>query len=390
MPLLRCQIEPTCRSMTATVLSCEPVEGGFDALLDDTVLYPEGGGQPADHGTVDGWDARGLRREARGVVHRLDGPVSGQVEVVVDWRRRYDHMQQHSAQHLITAVALAELGLPTIAFHLGAARCDVELDAAGVGKDELARVEDAVNAAIRAALPIGAAEVEPEALEAMGVRTRGMPDWHTGPARVVEIAGLDRNTCGGTHVASTAELQGVVFLGTERLRRGTRLHWLAGGRVLAELRGALAREAAVTRALSVGADEHAAAVERLLADAKAGGKARAALVGELATHLGLALAGSGPVAALHREEGDLAILGQIAAVASAKAPEGLFLLTAGEGEGVFLLAGPEGAVRVAGPVVAAALGGRGGGARGRFQGRAAALGERAAALDAIRALASPH
>ena len=98
-------------------------------ILAETVLYPEGGGQPSDHGTLAGQPVTGLSVDDEGkVAHRVEKPVSGTVEVILDWARRYDHMQQHTAQHLITAVACDLFSWNTTAFHLGEERSDIEVD----------------------------------------------------------------------------------------------------------------------------------------------------------------------------------------------------------------------------------------------------------------------
>ena len=125
MPLLACQHDAYRRSMTAAILDVLPVDGGVEVILADTVLYPEGGGQPDDHGTLDGQPVLGLRKTDRGVAHRLTARPAGEsVEVVLDWARRLDHMQQHTAQHLISAIAADRFSADTTAFHLRDGLCD--------------------------------------------------------------------------------------------------------------------------------------------------------------------------------------------------------------------------------------------------------------------------
>ena len=391
MPLLLCQKDSYQRSVMANVVSCAPADGGYAVVLDGTVFYPEGGGQPSDHGTIAGFPVNAVSRGRDGeVVHVIDNAVVGHVEVAIDWARRFDHMQQHTAQHILTAVAQDRFGLATTAFHLGPDRCDIEVDAAAVPAAKLSEIEAEVNTVIRADLPVTATEVPPEALGPMKVRMRGLPEGLAGPLRVVEIVGVDKNTCGGTHVRRTAEVQALKITGTEPMRGGTRVFFLAGGRVLEQMHRLLERERALTKALQCAPAEHEALAVKLAAESKRAAKERRALLLELAGHLGATLTGNGPVAHLHRPDGDAEFARAVATAAAARRPDLLVLVTIGgeAGEGAFCLAGPEPKVTAAGPKVAEALGGRGGGAKGVFQGKAAKMEERAKALEIISATLS--
>ncbi len=387
MPLMLCQTDSYRREVDARVLSCEPEGDRWAAVLDRTVLYPEGGGQPSDAGQVGEAPVLGLsRREDGAVVHHLGAPVDGEVRVTLDWTRRYDHMQQHTAQHLLTAVIQDRFGFATTAFHLGSERCDIELDTPRLTPAQLAAFQEAVNAEIRAARPVRSRLAEPAEFEALGVRTRGLPEGFEGQARLVEIEGVDLNTCGGTHLSNTAEIQAIALTGWEGLRGGCRLYFLAGGRVLDALGAAQERERALSAALSVGPAEQLAAAERLLGEAKAAGKERKALLSELAGYLGRALAAEaapGRVAHLHRDDGDMGFLSAVAGEAARAAPGARFLLTAGAREGVFVLLGEPDWVAARGPRLAEALEGRGGG-RGRYQGKAARLDKRGEALALLQ------
>jgi Ser-tRNA(Ala) deacylase AlaX len=383
MSLVRCQHDARLRTLDTTVEACTPAgEGRWAVRLTDTVLYPEGGGQPADHGTIGGVAVLDVQRGPDGVVHTTGAPVpTGPATVAVDWPRRFDHMQQHTAQHLITALAHDTLGRPTVAFHLGADGCTLDLAGAPLSPAELRQLQDRTNAEIRAARPVSPRVVDAETYAGLEVRSRGLPDGHDGEIRLVEIAGLDRNTCGGTHVSSTAALQVVVLTRAERVKGGCRVHYLAGGRVTDALLERLERERELTERLTAPPAEHGALVARLLSDAKARAKEIGTLQRELAIHVGRALAGD-PAAPphLHRPGADLGVLRAIADAALAVRPDRALLLT---GEGVFLVAGPPGVVDVAGPRVAAALGGRGGGRGGRFQGKAGDLSAAPAAALAL-------
>ena len=209
--LLACQRDATLRVLDTEVLGCEPSvasAGTHRVRLADTVLYPEGGGQPADHGTIGDVQVEDVQRADDVVWHHTTGPVPlGPTRVEVDWARRWDHMQQHSGQHLLTAVCHDRLGRETRAFHLGRELCTIDLTGPPLSTDEMAHLEELVNDEVIAARAVRPKEVGQGQLEALGVRTRGLPDHIDGPVRLVEIDGLDLNTCGGTHVSNTAALQ---------------------------------------------------------------------------------------------------------------------------------------------------------------------------------------
>ena len=361
-------------------------EGRPCAVLADTVLYPEGGGQPADRGRLGDVAVVDVQRVAGEIVHLLASPVApGPVTVHLDWERRFDHMQQHTAQHLLTAIAVERFAWRTTAFHLGAAVSDIELDAPALAPVRLDVLEEAVAAEIRAARPVSTRRVSHEEYAALAVRSRGLPDGLTGDIRLVEIAGIDVNTCGGTHVRSTAEIEGLKLLGTEPMRGGTRLHWVAGGRLRRRLAAHEARNAALRGLLDAGDDDFVPLVARRQDELRELERRLRSTAGELAAAAaaGLAARPSG-LADAHFEGRDAGFLQQVARELARLAPATSALLTAGgEGAAFFLLVLGEGAAAEAqalGREVAAALDGRGGGAGRTFQGKAASLAGRDAAL----------
>ncbi len=377
-------------------LETEVVSSGGDprpwVALTDTVLYPEGGGQPSDHGWVGERRVLDVQKSEGLVRHFLDGPApAGRVSVRLDWERRFDHMQQHTAQHLLTALAADRYGWQTTSFHLGEQRSDIELDVADPPSGKLAELEELAAAEIRASRPVTARFVSPAQFEALEVRTRGLPQGHRGDVRLVEIEGVDCNTCGGTHVANTAHLETVKLLGRESLRGGTRLFLVAGGRVRLLLAAHEARSAELRSLLGTSDAELPEAVQSRLDQLREAGRKLRGLEEELAeARAELLLQQEGPVLAAHfdgRELGFLQRLGRRVVAENAKAvvfltsrlegKEGVFLLAAGSGSGVDLA--------TAGPRVAKLLEGRGGGSGGVFQGRAADLTAREEALAVARA-----
>lgn len=383
MSLLPCQRDARLRSLETEVVACTPTgPDRFAVQLTETALYPEGGGQPADHGTIGSARVLDVQRENSGVVHTCDAPVPlGPTTVRVDWDRRFDHMQQHSAQHLLTALAQDRFDRPTIGFHLGDHLSTVDLQGARLDAESVARLEEHTNEAILAAHAVRHREVDLDTYAQLGVRSRGLPASHIGLVRLVEIDGIDTNTCGGTHVSNTAELQAFVVVRSENLKGGQRLHWLAGRRAVRALSSAVAREAQLSSLLTAPPRDHVAMVRKLRDGAKAAAKERTALQRELAGHLGRALAASGdnPVG-LHREGADLGTLKAIADAARNARPDLQVLLT---GAGVFLLAGPSDVVAERGPAVSALLKGRGGGRGGIYQGKAEAVCNLQAALGSL-------
>lgn len=381
--------EPYRSRLEVTVLEVGKEDGRPYAVLDDTVFYPEGGGQPADRGELGGVSVVDVQRRGGAVRHYLASDVSpGPTELALDWRRRFDHMQQHTAQHLLSALAADRFGWPTTSFHLGDRECDVELDVPSLAPDSLAALEEAVAAEIRAARPVRARRVSPEEYSALAVRTRGLPEGHTGDVRLVEIDGIDVTTCGGTHLVSTAEIEAVSLLGTAPMRGGTRLYFVAGGRVRRRLAGHEAQLGELRRLLEAPEDELAQAAQARNEQLRESQRRVRNLEERQAVLLAEALAArGGPLSELHVEDVDGGFLQRLAARFEKGSTAGAALLTASGPKGAFfaVVAGPESAldVKAAGAQVAAILGGRGGGSSRLFQGKAGDLARRGEALAAL-------
>lgn len=359
------------------------------AVLSDTILYPEGGGQPADRGFLGGIDVLDVQKTGDEVRHYLASPVPlGPVQVRLDWARRFDHMQQHTGQHVLTAVAQERFGWETTAFHLGEGRCDIELNAAELPPEALIRLEEAVADVIRAARPVTARRVSPEAYASLKVRSRGLPEGHRGDIRLVAIEDLDLNTCGGTHVRNTAELECLKLLGTESLRGGTRLFFVAGLRARRRMEAHEKRTAALRTLLGAPDEDLVAAVDTKLEQLRAAEKLIRLLEDELAAALVEALAARpGAWVERHVEGKDAGFLQKVARQLVALAPGKVVLLTAtaGTAHAFVLAAGEQVSVDLAtlGKEVAGLLDAKGGGAKGFFQGKAADLSKRSAVLDLL-------
>jgi alanyl-tRNA synthetase len=360
------------------------------AVLEDTVLYPEGGGQPADHGWLGEAGVVHVERAEGRILHRLESPVApGAVVARLDWARRFDHMQQHTAQHLLTALALDRFGLRTTAFHLGAVMSDIELGVGSLSRDRLDALEDAVATEVRAARPVTARRASQDELGRLAIRSRGLPEGFSGEIRLVEIAGIDLNTCGGTHVRSTAELEAVALLGTEPIRGGTRLFFVAGGRLRRRLAAHEARNASLRAVLDAAEDDFVALVQRRKDELRETERRARRLEEELAAAQAEAAAAlPGTVVDVHLEGRDASLLQRFARTVAGLAPHKLALITTGGAQGgVFVVVGGDACeidVQALGREVAALLEGRGGGAGKLFQGKAASFAARDQALALMR------
>lgn len=221
----------------ATVVEVRPSPSGEAALvLDRTAFYPEGGGQPDDLGRLAGHDVLAVAEEAGEViVHRLaaegdEFPRPGdRVRGLVDAARRRDHRQQHSAQHLLTAILSARFGAETVSFHLGPETSTIDLDAE-LDDAQLRQVEEEALERIEAGIAVTALILGGE--EIVGAGLRKAPPAGVSMIRVLEIAGLDRTPCGGTHVENTRELRRISIVGRERKKGGQRVTFVAGDRAV--------------------------------------------------------------------------------------------------------------------------------------------------------------
>lgn len=215
---------------------------GRKVELDRTAFYPTAGGQPHDTGTLEGARVVDVREVDGRVVHVLDRALEAQpgaeVRGRIDPERRLDHMQQHSGQHLLSALLLDRFGLATVSVHFGAEESTIDVAAPSVSAEVLRELERAAQAAVARDLAITWGLEEVEEARARGLRR---PTRREGPIRVVTIEGLDRSACGGTHVEGTARIGPILIGAPERIRAETRIPFLCGGRVLERAREDRAR-----------------------------------------------------------------------------------------------------------------------------------------------------
>jgi len=224
-------------NFTARVLSCEPLAdpiAGQDiscwgALLDQTHLYPTSGGQPNDLGKLGEaniLDVRDLENDV--VLHIVDRPVpTGPVEACIHWPRRFDHMQQHSGQHLLSAVFQERFGLPTVSFHLGETISTIDLRGNQPSPLVLQGAARAANAIIFEDRDVTVRYGSPEQFAQLGVRKQVQ---RAGILRAIEIAGIDLQPCGGTHVRRTGQIGMVLLRDCSKIRQDWRVEFLCGSR----------------------------------------------------------------------------------------------------------------------------------------------------------------
>jgi alanyl-tRNA synthetase len=192
--------------------------------LDRTAFYPTSGGQPFDTGELDGVRVTDVVDEGDRIAHILDSPLlADRVTGRVDWTRRFDHMQQHTGQHLLSAVVASRFGYPTIAVHFGKDISTLDLDAGSLSLEEAQQLEEMANEVIVQNRPV---EISFEdAQKAEGLRKISE---RTGTIRIITIRDLDRSACGGTHVRATGEIGSLLIRKVERARKGLRLEFLCG------------------------------------------------------------------------------------------------------------------------------------------------------------------
>jgi alanyl-tRNA synthetase len=230
----------------------ERADDGRTIYLDRTAFYPTSGGQPFDTGTLAGIAVTDVVDEGVRIAHVLASPApeADTVAGAIDWTRRFDHMQQHTGQHLLSAIFADRFGLDTASVHFGAASSTLDLDAESVSREKLLAAEELANAAI--AEPRAVSLSFEDAATVAGLR-KAPP--REGELRVVTIDALDRSACGGTHVRSTAEIGAILLRGTERVRRTTRVEFVCGLRAVRTARADHEMLSALAQSLGVAPTE---------------------------------------------------------------------------------------------------------------------------------------
>jgi alanyl-tRNA synthetase len=266
-------------SFTATVL--DRSEDGTRVYLDDTAFYPTSGGQQNDLGSLGGVDVVDVVDEGDRVAHVLASPLEAAASSVagsVAWPRRYDHMQQHTGQHLLSAVFEDLFGHHTVSVHFGPDYSTLDLDSELVTYQQLVAAEARANEIVAEARPV--VVTFEDAASAAGLRKASERE---GTLRIVSIEGVDRSACGGTHVRSSAEIGPVLVRATEKIRKATRVEFVCGARAVRRARRDYESLAKIAASLSASLDDASSLVGAQADRLKDGDAARKKLEKELAT-----------------------------------------------------------------------------------------------------------
>jgi len=356
-------------SFDGTVVSAEPLDGRLHVVLDQTAFYPTSGGQPFDTGTLGGAPVTDVIDREDGAIAHVTAGVMRPGDVVsgeIDWSRRFDHMQQHTGQHVLSAAFDRLFGVRTESFHMGTSASTIDL-AREVSAREVAQAEDEANRIVWENRDVHIRFTSAEEAAAMPLRKESA---RTGPLRLIDVDDFDLSACGGTHVARTGAIGVIAIGGWEKFRGGSRVEFLGGGRALARFRHWRDALAATQKVLSVSPDEMAAAVERMQVDSKAQQRTLRAFQEKLATHeahalLAKAVASGDQRVLVEALDGwDAQGLKAIAMAAAAEAPNAVAVLFTTTAPALVVIARGTGATADAGSVLKgliAQFGGKGGG-----------------------------
>jgi alanyl-tRNA synthetase len=272
------------RDFEAQVLTCEPCVHGttpaWEVVLDETALYPTSGGQPCDHGKLGDANVLDVRDDGDEIIHIVDrelrpGPVHG----CVDWPLRFDHMQQHTGQHLLSAMFQERFGRPTVSFHLGAELSSIDIRGAEPTLEILEGAERAANRIIFEDRPINVRYGTQEQLAQMGVRKEVQ---RSGILRAIEIEGADLQPCGGTHVRRTAQIGMLLVRRCTKMRQDWRVEFACGARSERLARNDFRLIARAAANLGCAPDDLADAAARVVAERDANFKELKSLLQRLA------------------------------------------------------------------------------------------------------------
>jgi alanyl-tRNA synthetase len=338
---------------------------GSTVYLDRTAFYPTSGGQPFDLGSINGVALVEVEDQEERIAHRLAAPLAaGEAACAIDWARRFDHMQQHTGQHLLSAVFEELFGQRTVSFHLGAESATIDLEGGTTDARTIVAAERRANEVVFENRPV-TIEFEDSRL-AQGLRK---PSEREGSLRIVTIDSLDRSACGGTHVRSTGEIGAICIRRMEKIRQSVRIEFVCGGRAVRRARADFEALSKLAQLFSVSLDDVAAMAAPLLETVRAAEKKTRKLQLDLAAYQGrdlyeATIPGEDSIrrAVQRAQNGNLEDLRAVAQSFTAQ-PKSIFLAVLDEPPSVLLAASADAGID-AGKLVKAsvsAAGGRGGG-----------------------------
>ena len=358
--------DPYQTAFTARVLTCAPSKTGYLVTLDRTAFYPEGGGQPADHGVLGGVSVTDVHERDGVIFHTCGGPMEpgATVEGSIDWPRRFDHMQQHSGEHILSGLLCSLYDCDNVGFHLGADTVTIDYNRE-LTWEQVLEAERRANETIWKDTPAEITFPSPQALEHLHYRSKKEL---TGQVRIVSFPGADCCACCGTHVRRAGEVGIIKVLSCQKFREGVRLEILCGQRAYRYLSQVYEQDHAAAQLLSVKPQDTFAAVERQAAELTAAKQRMTELEDQLFALQAQALAGRGDVLLMEppmRPDGARKL-----ADAAARAAGGLAAVFAGEQKAYVYALVRAGGADIA-PLVKRlnqTLNGRGGGRNGFAQG----------------------
>ena len=249
------------KEFDAKVLKCREGENGYEIILDESAFYPEGGGQPCDIGSLGEAEVKDVQEKDGELIHYVDKALKegSQVHGQINWERRFDLMQQHSGEHMVSGLVHEKYGYNNVGFHMGS---DViTIDFSGVlNEEQLQEIEDRVNEKIWENTPVQITYPSESELENIPYRSKKEL---TGQVRIVEFPETDICACCGTHVAHTGEIGAVKFLSVVKFRQGVRVEMISGKRVIDYFSKIAKENSKVSVLLSAKPQETSKAVERL-------------------------------------------------------------------------------------------------------------------------------
>ncbi len=358
--------DPHCSRFTARVLSCRPGEGGYRVVLDATAFYPEGGGQAADTGTLGGAAVLHVSHQGEEVIHLCDAPltVGSEVEGILDYEKRFLRMQQHTGEHMVSGILHRRFGCHNTGFHMGQDVITIDFDTP-IPPEALPEIEAEANAALWQNLPVRCWYPEPEELRGLSYRTKRPLPW---PVRMVEIPGVDRCACCGTHVTATGEVGLIKLLSAVGFRGGTRMEMACGAQALGILNTAWLQNKQVSQAFSVQPEQTGQAARHM--NALLAGKDGRILELQRRIFAGIAEGYAGSEPALHFEPALTAPgLQELADAMARQCPAAAVFSPGDDGSFGFCLVSREEDLRPLGKALTQGLSGRGGGRAAIQQGR---------------------
>jgi len=346
------------RRFDATVTGCAQGEKGWTVTLDRTAFYPEGGGQACDLGILGGVRVLDVQEEGTQILHLCDGPlaVGRQVHGAIDWARRFDLMQQHTGEHIISGLIHEKFGYQNTGFHVGQDVMEVDFDGP-ISPEDLAEIERKANEAVWADIPLKCWIPDPAELAAVTYRTKRALPW---PVRIVWVPGYDSCACCGIHVKRTGEVGLIKILSCVRLRGGVRLGMVCGQRAYRHMVRIFEENRAVSQAFSAHMEDTGAAARRMNEALAAEKQKNNLLLDRIFRNIAAGYAGRADV--LHFEEGLEPSQVRVLADRIADAVTGYCAVFSGtDGHFNFCLATRSGDLRQLGKDLTSALDGRGGG-----------------------------